>query len=110
MSRVRRRRAMKREGRVVYAVTDPGSAGPPLHEPQTHYVGSLERAKRLADHFTRLRKGEREPTIVRIKVPKMTPRKALVWALNFADHAGHNNLPVGVTAYCDEIDTLTLDD
>lgn len=57
MSRVHRRRETKREGRVVYAVTDPGTAGPPNHEPQTHYVGNLERAKRLAEHFTRLRDG-----------------------------------------------------
>jgi hypothetical protein len=94
---------------VVYAVTDPGQAEGlgPFQEPQTHYVSSLKQAQRMAEYFNRER-SDREPTIVRIKIPKMTPNRGLLWALNFSDHAGSKHLTYGISAYCDDIQVVDL--
>ena len=94
----------RREARVVYAVTDPGChvGDIPAQEPQTHYVGSLKHALRMAEFFNRARPG-REATVVRIKAPKLSPSRMLLWALNFSDHAGSKHLSYGISAYCDAI-------
>jgi hypothetical protein len=93
------RNLRKREARVVYIVLDPGSEGPEAQAPQAHYVGAEQAAKRLAAEI-HLRRGV-PIRVHKAKVPKLTPRQSLLWALNFADHGGMNNLGFGTKATCE---------
>ena len=97
--RGRTRTLRKREARVVYIVVDPGNGSD--QNPQAHYVGAEAAARRLALEIHKIRL---VPIHVhKAKVPKLTPRQTLLWALNFADHGGMNNLGFGTKATCDEL-------
>tara|TARA_R110002012_G_scaffold18824_2_gene68728 strand:- start:8600 stop:8947 length:348 start_codon:yes stop_codon:yes gene_type:complete len=100
--RGRNRTLRKREARVVYIVVDVGNGKD--QQPQAHYVGSEAAARRLALEIHKIR---RVPIHVhKAKVPKLTPRQTLLWALNFSDHGGMNHLGFGTQATCDELSVV----
>jgi len=95
------RNLRKREARVVYIVLDPGNDDT---QPQAHYVGAEQAARSLAVEIYAYRN---VPIRVhKAKVPKLTPRHAVLWALNFADHGGTNHLGLGTRAKCESLELL----
>jgi len=75
----------------VYVVSCPNLRGEPGCI--EHYVSSLCTADRIAKRHNHLATSkEDEAEIRRITVPSLTPKRLLLWALNFGDHGESSSI------------------